>query len=260
MDTTLQPSRIFFAAAMIALGVTGLVNGDFALVWQNVPAHLPGRTLLAYLCAAIEIVAGIGLLSRRTLQPACAVLFGFMLAWLVLLVLPPVVRAPLDAHAWGGIGEMGAMTAGAWCLFAAHAGAGKSKYLGFAAGHSGTHGARWLLVIALAGLGVEVIVAAVQAGDAVMQPWLHRLPWPTAWAVLTGVCSIAACLALLCNVVPRLAATLEAAMVALIGLVYWAPVLHTGRTATTAFIITLLVAAGIWLVADSYRGRVNDSA
>lgn len=87
-----------------------------------------------------------------------------------------------------------------------------------------------------------------------MQPWLQQLPWPAGWAILTGIGSLAACLALLFGVWPRLAATLEAAMVTLIGLLYWAPDLYTGRTATTAFIITLLVAAGIGLVADSYRG------
>lgn len=104
MNATLRPSRLLFAAAMIALGITGLVNGDFALVWQNVPAH------------------------------------------------------------------------------------------------------------------------------------------------------IAACLGILFGIWPRLAATLEAVMVALIGIVYWAPDLQTGRTATTAFIVTLLVAAGAWVVAETYRG------
>src|SRR5690348_5963567 len=64
-----QPSRVMFAAAMIALGITGVVNGDFALVWQHVPAGISARTILAYLCAAIEIALGLGLLFERTLRP-----------------------------------------------------------------------------------------------------------------------------------------------------------------------------------------------
>ena len=250
MDTRLQPGRLLFAAAMIALGITGLVNGDFALVWQNLPAHLPGRTVLAYVCAAIELATGIGLLFERTLAPASRVLFPYMVLWVVLLKIPEVVRAPLDASAWGGIGEIGTMLAGAWCLFAASAGVRHADI----AGASGIRAARWLLVFTLAMLGVDVIVAAVEAGDHVMQPWLQALPHPMAWAILSGAGSIAACLGILFGIWPRLAATLEALMVAVIGIVYWGPDLHTGRTATTAFIITLLVAAGAWVVAETYRG------
>ena len=238
----LQPSRVLFAAAMIALGITGLVNGDFALVWQHVPAHVPGRTILAYICAVIELGFGIGLLWQRTTAWTCRLLFPYMVLWLVLLEIPNVIHAPLDAGAWGSAGETAIITAGAWYLFARHA------------GNSGVRTSRWLLIVALPMIGVEVIVDAVKAGDKVMQPWLQVLPGPMAWACFTGVCSIATALALLSGVWPRLAATLEAAMLALIAIVYWGPDLYTGRTATTAFIISLLIAAGVWVVADSYRG------
>lgn len=244
MTATLRPSRLFFAACMIALGVTGLVNGDFALVWQHVPAGIPGRTVLAYACAVIELAAGIGLLFERTLGTASRILFAYLVLWVVLLEIPGVVRVPLDTGAWGGIGEIGTMLAGVWCLYAEHA----------RASPSGIRAARWLLVFTLPMLGVEVIVDALAAGDRVMQPWLQALPYPAAWAILTGVGSIAAGLGILFGVWPRLAASLEAAMVAGIGFVYWAPDLYTGRTASTAFIITLLVAAGVWVVADSWRG------
>ena len=35
---------------------------------------------------------------------------------------------------------------------------------------------------------------------------------------------------------------------------FWGPLLHTGRFATTAFLISSLIATGVWLVADSYAG------
>jgi uncharacterized membrane protein len=241
MKTTLQPSRVFFAACLIALGITGLVNGDFALVWQNVPAQVPGRTILADICAAMEVAFGIGLLWQRALAWTCRLLLPYMLLWLVLLEIPGIVHAPLDAGAWGSVGEIAIITAGAWYLFAMHAGAGDAR------------APRWLLIVALPMIGVEVIVDAIQAGERIMQPWLQVLPDPMAWACFTGACSIAAALALLFGVWPRLAATLEALMLGLIAVAYWAPALHTGRTATTAFIISLLIAAGVWVVADSYR-------
>jgi len=251
MKMTLQPSRVLFAAAMIALGITGLVNGDFALVWQQVPAHVPGRTILAYICAVIELAFGIGLLWQRTLAWTCRLLFPYMVLWLLLVETQNVIHAPLDAGAWGSGGEIAIITAGAWCLFAMHAGTRQS---GFATTPPGIRAARWLLIVALPMIGFEVIVDAVKAGDKVMQPWLQLLPDPMAWACFTGVCSIATALALLFGVWPRLAATLEAFMLGLIAVVYWGPDLYTGRTATTAFIISFLIAAGVWVVADSYRG------
>jgi len=250
MKTMLRSSRVLFAAAMIALGITGLVNGDFALVWQHVPAQVPGRSILAYVCAVIELGFGIGLLWQRTLAWTC-LLFPYMLLWLVLLEIPGAIHSLRYAGNWGSVDEIAIMTAGAWCLFALHA---QTRRFGFATGSSGIRGARWLLVVALPMIGVDVIVDAVKAGDKVMQPWLQVLPDPMAWACFTGVCSIAAALALLLGVWPRLAATLEAAMLALITITYWGPDLYTGRTATTAFIISFLIAAGVWLVADTYRG------
>jgi uncharacterized membrane protein YphA (DoxX/SURF4 family) len=248
--TKLQPSRLFFAACMIALGITGLVNGDFALAWQPVPLQLPGRTVIAYACAVVEVALGLGLLSRRTLAPTCRVLFACMVLWLVLLIVPRVIHSPTVAGNWGSFGEIAIITAGACCLFAAHAG---TRGLNSIAGLNGVRGARWLLMIALPMIGAEVIVDALHAGDKIMQPWLQVLPDPMAWACLTGICSIAASLALLSGGWPRLATTMEAAMLALIAIIYWGPDLYTGRTASTAFIISLLIAAGVWLVAETYR-------
>jgi uncharacterized membrane protein len=241
MKATLQPGRVLFAAALAALGITGLVNGDFALGWQHVPAQVPGRTVLAYACAVFEVAFGIGLMWQRALAWTCRLLFAYMVLWLVLLEVPGIIHAPLDAGAWGSVGEIAIITAGAWYLFAAHA------------AMPGVRASRGLLIVGLPMIGVEVIVDAVRAGDKVMQPWLQVLPDPMVWACFTGICSIATALALLFGTWPRLAATLEAFMLGLIAVVYWAPALHTGRTATTAFIISFLIAAGVWVVAESYR-------
>lgn len=254
MNTTLPLSRLLFAAAMIALGVTGLVNGDLALAWQQVPIHhLPARTALACACALIELALGIGLLLKRTLPLTCRVLFPYMVLWLVLLEVPGVVRAPQDIGNWGSFGEIAIITAGAWCLFAIHSGSGEAGRPGFAGSPGGIRAARWLLVVTLPMIGAEVIVDAVNAGDRVMQPWLQWWPSPMGWACLTGVGSIATCLALLLGFWPRFAATAEAAMLGVVTVAYWAPDLYTGRTATTALIISFLITAGVWLVADTYR-------
>jgi hypothetical protein len=249
---TLQASRWLFAAAMIALGITGIVNANFALAWQQVPIqHEPLRTVVAYAFAVIEVALGAGLLFERTLAPTCRVLFAWMVLWLVLLQVPNIIQFPANAGSWGSVGEIAIITAGAWCLYATHT--PTVERVPFAAGSRGIVAARWLLVAALPLIGAEVIIDALNAGDKIMMAWLQWMPDPMAWACLTGVGSIATCLALLFGVWPRLAATIEAAMLGLISATYWGPDLYTGETATTAFIISFLIAAGVWLVADTYR-------
>ncbi len=111
--------------------------------------------------------------------------------------------------------------------------------------------ARCLLIVAFPMIVIEVIADAAHFGNAVTQPWL---PNPARWADLRGLGSLAACLGLLFGVWPRLAATLEAAMLGIITVVYKSPDLYTGRTATTAFIISFLITASGWLIADTYHG------
>src|SRR2546422_907266 len=63
-----------FAATMVALGILGLIQGGFTPTWSGVPKGLPAREALAYLCAFISLVSGIGLLWRRAAVIASRVL------------------------------------------------------------------------------------------------------------------------------------------------------------------------------------------
>lgn len=76
--------HLVFAATMVALGILGLIQGNFTPTWTGVPRGFPARQALAYLCALISLATGIGLLWRRTAVIASRVLLVYFLAWLIL--------------------------------------------------------------------------------------------------------------------------------------------------------------------------------
>src|SRR5262249_16183330 len=107
-----------FATTMISLRILGLVNGDFAAVWQPVPKWVPARELLAYLCAFIALASGVGLIWQRAAGSAARVLFAYLMLWLLLFKMPTVFLAPTVAVSYESWGETAVLAAGAWTLFA----------------------------------------------------------------------------------------------------------------------------------------------
>lgn len=252
-STTASTARVVFAATMIALGILGLIYGDFAVQWQRIPiADLPGRTALAYVSAMIELLAGIGLLITSTRRIAAGVLMIFVLLWAVLLKLPAVVAVPQMEATWLGLGEITVILAGSWILFAARSGDRENQRLSSLVGDRGIRHARWLFALSLPTIGLSHFIYLPQTLELV-PAWL---PFPTGWAYLTGAGNIAACLGILFGVWPRLAATLEATMLSIITLLVWGPGLftHAGdRMQWTAFVISAAIAGAAWVVAGSYR-------
>lgn len=249
---SLRLARVFFALTMIGLGIVGLIYGDFAMVWQRIPIeHLPGRQLIAYACAAIELVTGIGLLFRSTARFSAALLAVYLLLWLLLKLREVVVMPRMEAS-WLGFGEIAVIFAGGWILHASLADDGRRKALGFITGKTGVRCARVLFALALPMIGLSHFFYSEQT-VAFVPAWL---PFRLAWVYLTGAASIAASIAMLLGIVPRLAATLEAAMLSIITLLVWGPgviATPTDRTQWTALIISFAIAGGAWLVASSYR-------
>ena len=107
-----------FAATMVAIGILGVVTGDFAPIWQPVPKGLPAREVLAYLCAAVSVACGIGLFLRRTSDSASRVLWIYLALWLVLFKMRFILRAPLVEGSYQTNGETAVIVAGAWVLYA----------------------------------------------------------------------------------------------------------------------------------------------
>jgi uncharacterized membrane protein YphA (DoxX/SURF4 family) len=244
---------IAFAVSMLGLGMLGFVTGDFALNWQPVPAGVPGRTLLAYVTAALFWTLGAGLLFDRfkySFGIATAVAF---FVWALLLHGPGVVRDPLNVLPWLGFTERLQVAAGALMLAAAQV--------------PGTQFARWVMLVGRIAFGVSLPIFG-------LSHWTYAqftadmipafIPAHLFWAYFTGCAHIAAGIAFLANVCVRLAAILFAVMVS--GFVL---LLHLPRTLGepgsrvewTMIVIALTIAAAAWCAAGSLaRGKSSSVA
>ncbi|MEW9623830.1 DoxX family membrane protein [Rhodanobacter geophilus] len=244
------PGRVLLALVMVALGLRGLVFGDFAGVWQRIPVtHLPAQAVFVYLTALVELATGIGILVPRIAKASAGVMSVFTLLWMVLLKFPAIVHAPSMEATWLGAGEIAVILAGAWVVFASLA----TPDGRFLSGRPGIRNARLLFVLALPTIGLShYFYADITAGF--VPAWL---PWRHGWAWLTGAGSLATAIGLLFALWPRLAATMEAAMLGIITLLVWLPPLlaHAHDSdAWSAFLISSVITAGAAAVADSYRG------
>ncbi len=244
--------HVVFAGLLIGLGIQGFVQGDFTVVWKPVPQGVPAREGLAYLCAAVSLASGLGLLLRRAAGLAARVLLALLILWFLLWRVRALFLAPLVEGTWS-CGETLVMTAAAWVLFAAFATDWDRQHLGFATGDKGVR-----IASVLYGLGLLPFsyghFAFVKATAVLVPGWL---PWHVAWAYITGATFLVAGLAILLGVYAKWAAALSALQMGLFGLLVWVPRWAAGSL--TAYqrdelVTTLALTAAAWVVADSYRG------
>jgi uncharacterized membrane protein len=241
-----------FAATMIALGVMGLIKGGFVPIWTGVPQDLPARTALAYLCAAVSLGSGIGLLWRRSAAVASRVLLAILVLWMLLFRVPLVVRAPTSSGMWWACGEIAVMMGAAWVLVVGFAGDHGGARPGVVTGDNGLRTARVLYGLGLISFGVAHFTF-LERTVGMVPGWL---PWHLGWAYFTGGALIAAGLAVITGVFARLAAQLSAWELSLFTLLVWIPIIAAGPDASqwNEFVDSWALTAAAWVVADSYRG------
>lgn len=245
--------RVVFAATMLGFGVQGFVRRDFAQVWQPVPAGLPGRTVLIFVCALVAVGTGVGLLWRRTATGAARLLFLFLLAWLLLLRLP-LLFVSFTVNVWYSACETAVIVAAAWVLFVRGASDRDRRRFGFAAGELGVRVARWLYGVALIPFGLAHFLY-LQATAPLVPAWL---PAPVAWAYATGAAFIVAGLAILVGVLARWATVLSALQMGAFTLLVWVPIVVSGAANPGQwgeFVVSWALTVAGLVVASSYWAR-----
>ncbi len=230
-----------FAVTLIAVGILGFIARDFTVVWAPVPQAMPARSALIYLCAVISTACGIGLLVRRAAPLAARLLFGFALVWLLVFRVPPLFHSVAVDVYWALCKAL-VMVSAAWVL---------DEWF-VATRNGGLRIARAMFGIAMIGFGIAHF-QYIQNTASLVPAWL---PAHVAWAYLTGVAFVAAGIAMLADVYGHVAAMLSAWQMGLFLLLVWIPRLATGTVSEfqrSEAIISWVLTAAAWLVADSYR-------
>lgn len=248
-----SPGHAVFAAVMIAIGIMGLIKGDFAPIWKGVPTGIPARQALAYCCALVSLACGAALLWRRTAAIAARVLLAYLVLWMLLVKGRFILLAPTVEGSYQSWAEIAVIVAGAWILYAWFATDWDRRRLGFATGDRGVRIARILYGLALIAFGLSHFVY-LHLTTPLIPRWL---PWHVAWAYFTGGAFLAAGVAVLVGVYARLAVTLSALQVGLFIPLVWLPVVLAGNASAFRWgelVVTCAVTGAAWVVADSYRG------
>lgn len=245
--------RPVFAMTMVALGIFGLLHGDFTPIWTGVPQAVPAREILAYLCAFISLATGIGLLWQRTAFIASSVLLGYLLLWLLLLRGSRVLLAPGATDSWWACGETAVLAAAAWVLTVRFAEGRQRSPLRLPTGDQGRGVATRLFGLGLIPFGIAHFTY-LDRTVAMVPGWL---PGHLPWAVFTGCAFIAEGTAVLIGPWARLAATLSALQLALFTFLVWGPVVLAGPSKTdwTEIVVSWTLTTAAWVVADSYHDR-----
>jgi uncharacterized membrane protein YphA (DoxX/SURF4 family) len=236
--------RIFGLAA-VALGLLGLVWGDFAAVWQPVPKDLPGRTALAYAVAIAFLISGLAMQWRRSTGFGALALTALYTLGVILLHVPRVIANPSVFVNWSGVAEQLALVAGglvayAYCAQLETARAERLSLIG-----------RLIFGVCLIVFGLAHLVYLAPTAEYVPK-WLP--PGQIFWAYATAAGHFAAGIAILSGILARTAAMLLTAMFVVFGILVHAPTIfidpHTHfNWAANAINFALIGSA--WVIAAS---------
>lgn len=119
MDKLIPIGRIFFALAIIGLGIEHFIFQDFitgrAPAW---PESVPGGLIWAYLTGAIFIGIGIAILTGKKARSAAMLAGALIFLWALLRHIPVVAADSFLSGAWTGAGKALTFVGGALAIAA----------------------------------------------------------------------------------------------------------------------------------------------
>jgi uncharacterized membrane protein len=248
-----------FAIAAAGLAILTFIYRDFAPIWQPLPAWIPWRETWIYGAGLLVLGASAGLCFSRTALPSALTLGAYMAVWAVTGAVQGVLK-PLSILSWYGLFEALAPLVAVWILYATVQSATRGSQTRFITGERAVRGAQVLFGLACVEFGLAHF--AYDDYTASMVPaWL---PGSLGFAYFTGLAHVAAGIAIMIGTLARLAATLEAVMMSLFGLLVWVPSLFAQprpewatppQNQWSEIVVTLLLAASAWIVATSLQKR-----
>jgi len=196
----------------VVLGITGLVWGDFAVVWQPAPYARPGP--LGYAVAVLPLLAGLAMQWQRAAFFGAVALFVPYCLAIIFFDVPRGFANAAEFGAWYGVLENSALAAGALiiCTFYARLEAATAERL--------CKIARVIFGICLIYFGLAHHVYLANTVSYV-PAWLP--PGQTFWAYATGAGHVLAGIAIISGVYARLAAMLLAGMFIVFAVLVHAP-------------------------------------
>jgi uncharacterized membrane protein len=242
-----------YGLGVIALGIVCFAFGDFH-PGQPVPKDFPARATLAYAAAALMLVSGFAVEWRRTTALAAAVLTAYFVLVVVILMNGRVLLAhyaefgPYESTAI----ELAIAVAGL-IVFASHA------PIDAALAHRLTRGAQIAFAICTLVFGTAHFVYMNLTAPLVPK-WLP--PSQEFWGYATGLCHIAAGIAIITGIQARLAAVLLTIMYASFTPLVHIPTLFADPSRHWFWnenAVNLALIGAAWVVADSLGGRGKSS-
>lgn len=238
-----------YGLGMIALGLVCFAFGDFH-PGQPVPKDFPARTALAYAAAAFMFIAGMAIEWRRTTTWAAAALTAYFALIVVLVMNGRILIAHYEQFGpYETLAIQLSIAAGGLILFAASAdiNAGLAARL--------TRWGRIAFGVCALIFGTAHFVYMDLTAPLVPK-WLP--PSQEFWGYATGLCHIAAGIAILTGVQARLAAILLTVMFASFTPLVHLPMLFADPSSHWIWnenAINLALVGAAWVVADSFGKR-----